>query len=71
MIVIGNRLSMAGELLQDSMLQTIEERSLSYHRKKTHVDFAKLGIRSTALGAASLPISSFLADPDISIEAQN
>ncbi|MNI95094.1 hypothetical protein D3C73_1533060 [compost metagenome] len=62
---------MAGELLQTSMLRTLEERSLSYHRKKTHVDFAKLGIRSTALGAASMPITSFLADPDISIKAQD
>ncbi|MNO66181.1 N-acetylglucosamine repressor [compost metagenome] len=69
MIVIGNRLSMVGELIQDSMLQTIEARSLSYHRKKTRVDFAKLGIRSTALGAASMPVSSFLADPDIIIES--
>ncbi|MBA9083681.1 glucokinase-like ROK family protein [Fontibacillus solani] len=69
LIVIGNRLSIAGGLLQDSMLRTIEERSLSYHRNKTHVDFAKLGIRSTALGAASLPITSFLADPDISVES--
>lgn len=69
MIVIGNRLSMVGELIQDSMLQTIEARSLSYHRKKTRVDFAKLDIRSTALGAASMPVSSFLADPDIIIES--
>lgn len=67
LIVIGNRLSIAGDLLQSTMLRTIEERSLSYHRKKTRVDFAKLNIRSTALGAASLPITSFLENPDISL----
>ncbi|RCX18204.1 putative NBD/HSP70 family sugar kinase [Fontibacillus phaseoli] len=67
LIVIGNRLSLAGELFEDAMLRTIKSRSLSYHRKKTHVDFAKLGIRSTALGAASMPITTFLTDPDINI----
>lgn len=67
LIVIGNRLSLAGELFEEAMLQTIKNRSLSYHRKKTHVDFAKLGIRSTALGAASMPITAFLTDPDVSV----
>ncbi|MED4955482.1 ROK family protein, partial [Paenibacillus macerans] len=65
LIVIGNRLSLAGDLLQDAMLGTLENRSLSYHRKKSHVAFANLGIRSTALGAASMPITAFLADPHI------
>ncbi|GIP58430.1 ROK family transcriptional regulator [Paenibacillus woosongensis] len=65
LIVIGNRLSMAGDLLQEPMLHTLESRSLSYHMKKTQVAFAELGIRSTALGAASMPITSFLADPDV------
>lgn len=64
MIVIGNRLSLAGKQLEQSMLNSIGQRSLSYHRKKTQVEFAKLGIRSTALGAASIPITSFLADHD-------
>lgn len=64
LIVIGNRLSLAGDLLQDAMLRTIENRSLSYHRKKTGVAFANLGIRSTALGAASMPITMFLSEPD-------
>ncbi|MGZ7443953.1 ROK family protein [Paenibacillus sp. TH7-28] len=63
LIVIGNRLSLAGDLLQEAMLETLENRSLSYHRKKSHVAFANLGIRSTALGAASMPITAFLADP--------
>ncbi|WP_410771176.1 ROK family protein [Fontibacillus sp. BL9] len=67
LIVIGNRLSLAGELFEEAMLRTIKSRSLSYHRKKTHVDFAKLGIRSTALGAASMPITAFLTDPDVSV----
>ncbi|WP_110930043.1 ROK family transcriptional regulator [Paenibacillus bouchesdurhonensis] len=65
LIVIGNRLSMAGDLLQEPMLHTLESRSLSYHMKKTQVAFAELGIRSTALGAASMPITAFLADPDV------
>lgn len=67
LIVIGNRLSLAGELFEEAMLQTIKSRSLSYHRKKTQVSFAKLGIRSTALGAASMPITAFLADTDVNI----
>lgn len=65
LIVIGNRLSLAGDLLQEAMLGTLENRSLSYHRKKSHVAFANLGIRSTAMGAASMPITAFLADPHI------
>lgn len=70
LIVIGNRLSIAGDFLESTMLSTIKERSLSYHRKKTRVDFSKLNIRSTALGAASLPITSFLENPDISSDAE-
>lgn len=64
LIVIGNRLSLAGDLIEDAMLRTIENRSLSYHRKKSAVAFANLGIRSTALGAASMPITAFLSEPD-------
>lgn len=67
LIVIGNRLSLAGDYLRQAMLSTLGKRSLSYHRKQTYVDFAKLGIRSTALGAASLPITAFLAEPDVSV----
>ncbi|MBU5670396.1 ROK family transcriptional regulator [Paenibacillus brevis] len=70
MIVIGNRLSLAGKQLEQAMLHSIEQRSLSYHRKKTQVEFAKLGIRSTALGAASMPITAFLADPDVTVQAE-
>lgn len=69
LIVIGSRLSLAGDMLRDAMLRTVEARSLSYHRKKTNVIFAALGIRSTALGAASMPITSFLADPDVTVAA--
>lgn len=69
MIVIGNRLSLAGKQLEDAMLRSIESRSLSYHRKKTQVEFAKLGISSTALGAASMPITAFLTDPDVNVQA--
>ncbi|MNJ38981.1 N-acetylglucosamine repressor [compost metagenome] len=64
LIIIGSRLSLAGNLLEEPMLQTIEKRSLSYHRKKSGVTFAKLGLRSTALGAASMPITAFLNEPD-------
>lgn len=63
LIVIGNRLSLAGEQLEKSMLNTLENRSLTYHRQKTSLAFAKLGVYSTALGAASMPITSFLMDP--------
>lgn len=63
LIVIGNRLSLAGEQLEKSMLSTVESRSLTYHRQKTSLAFAKLGVYSTALGAASMPITSFLMDP--------
>lgn len=64
LIIIGGRLSLAGNLLEEPMLNTIENRSLSYHRKKSAVTFAKLGLRSTALGAASMPITAFLKDTD-------
>lgn len=69
LIVIGNRLSLAGEYLHPAMMITLGQRSLSYHRKQTRVDFAKLGIRSTAMGAASLPITAFLAEPNVTVAA--
>lgn len=64
LIVIGNRLSVAGKWLEPSILETFNKRSLTYHRQKAELVFAELGVRSTALGAAAFAITHFLMEAD-------
>jgi glucokinase-like ROK family protein len=59
MIIIGNRLSIAKQWLQDSLHESVLQHSLSYHRERVRLEFAALGLDSAALGAASMAISKF------------
>jgi glucokinase-like ROK family protein len=60
MIIIGNRLSIAKRMLQDSLYESVMQHSLSIHHQRVRLEFAALGLDSAALGAASMAISKFL-----------
>ncbi|WP_274364242.1 ROK family protein [Paenibacillus thermotolerans] len=60
MVVVGNRLSLAGKWIKPALLQAVQRRSLRFHSKEVRIEFAALGTDSTALGSASLAVSGFL-----------
>ncbi|WP_127488123.1 ROK family transcriptional regulator [Paenibacillus ehimensis] len=61
LIVIGNRMSLASEWIADSVRETLNSQSLSFHRDKMNVVYAKLGMNSSAVGAASMAINRFFS----------
>jgi glucokinase-like ROK family protein len=68
-IVIGGRLAEAEAWLKKPMLEALERRSLSYPRAQLTIEFSRLGIRSTLLGACSFAITKFFASTKISVES--
>jgi len=60
MIIVGNRLALAKPWLEDAVQRAVERRSLRFHRERSRIEFASLGLDSTAFGAASMAVSSFL-----------
>ncbi|GMX62590.1 xylose repressor [Paenibacillus elgii] len=61
LIVIGNRMSLASEWIADSIRETLNSQSLSFHRQKMNVVYAQLGMNSSAAGAASIAINRFFS----------
>ncbi|MEC0211490.1 ROK family transcriptional regulator [Paenibacillus ehimensis] len=61
LIVIGNRMSLASEWIAGSVRETLNSQSLSFHRDKMNVVYAKLGMNSSAVGAASMAINRFFS----------
>lgn len=61
LIVIGNRMSLASEWIAAGIRETLDSRSLAFHRKHTSVAYSQLGMSSSALGAASMAIGHFFS----------
>ncbi len=59
-VVIGNRLVLAKTWIADPLAETARQSGLRSHLRHTDIVFATLGLRSAALGAASLAIEQFL-----------
>lgn len=66
-IVVGGPLTEAKQWIEPSMLETIAERALPYHRRELAVSFSELGSRSAVLGAAHLAVSQFLGRVRVSL----
>jgi glucokinase-like ROK family protein len=59
-IIIGNRLAIAKELLLDSIMEVVVNRSLRFNQQNLNITFADLSIYSTALGASAYATENFL-----------
>jgi len=68
LVVIGNRLALIKPWIESSMLNCVEQRSLPYHHKRVHIEFSNLGMKSAAVGAASLAIQAFFAQSKAFVE---
>ncbi len=60
-VLIGNRMSRARRWIESELLETVNNRTLSYHRNNMRILFAELGEQSAVRGAAYFAISGFLA----------
>ncbi|GAB2701365.1 ROK family protein [Paenibacillus thermoaerophilus] len=61
-VVIGNRLTLAAEWLEEPLAREVETRTFGFHRKRSRLEFSRLGIRATALGAAFAAMEPFFAE---------
>lgn len=58
-VIIGNRMSRAEQWLQPAIIESVNQRTLPYHREKLHILFAELQEQSAVRGAAHYAISQF------------
>ncbi|WP_368737819.1 ROK family protein [Bacillus sp. EB106-08-02-XG196] len=61
-VIIGNRLALAKEWIEQSIEKTIESHTLANHQKDMHLNFSKLGKYSTALGVSAFVVESFIKE---------
>jgi glucokinase-like ROK family protein len=59
-VIIGNRLAMVREWIEDPILKTVEDHTLAYHQKEMQLEFSKLGKYSTALGVSAFVVDHFI-----------
>lgn len=59
-IIIGNRLAMAKEWLEESLIEVVESHTLKQHQENLTITFAELSIYSAALGVSAYATANFL-----------
>lgn len=59
-VIIGNRLSMAKDWIEQPILSTIENHSLAFHQNEFQLDFSKLGKYSIAIGMSAFVVENFI-----------
>ncbi|MBT2729562.1 ROK family transcriptional regulator [Bacillus sp. ISL-75] len=59
-VIIGNRLALAKQWIEQSIRTTIKNHTLTNHQKEMHLDFSKLGKYSTALGVSAFVVENFI-----------
>lgn len=64
MVIIGNTLSLAGDIILPEILGLVEDRCFVYKFHKVKIKTSRLGVRAGAVGAVSLVISELFAQPE-------
>lgn len=59
-VILGNRLAMAKEWIEQPILNTIENNTLAYHQNDLQFNFSELGKYSTALGVSAFVVENFI-----------
>ncbi|KAA9016003.1 ROK family protein [Niallia endozanthoxylica] len=62
LVIIGNRLSLAKEWIEEPILTTIQHHTLGYHQNEMQLQFTKLNKYSTALGVSAFVVDSFIKE---------
>lgn len=61
-VILGNRLSLARQWIEQPIRTTIENHTLTHHQKEMHLDFPKLGKYSTSLGVSAFVVEKFIKE---------
>jgi glucokinase-like ROK family protein len=59
-VVLGNRLALAKQWIEQPIRETIEKHTLTHHQNELQLDFSKLGKYSTVLGVSAFVVESFI-----------
>lgn len=59
-VIIGNRLALAKEWIEQPIQTTIQNHTLAYHQNEMQLNFSKLGKYSTALGLTAFVVDNFI-----------
>jgi glucokinase-like ROK family protein len=59
-VIIGNRLALAKQWIEQPIRTTIENHTLAHHQKELQLDFSKLGKYSTVLGVTAFVVENFI-----------
>jgi glucokinase-like ROK family protein len=61
-VILGNRLALARQWIEQPIRTTIENHTLTHHQKEMHLDFPKLGKYSTSLGVSAFVVERFIKE---------
>ncbi|MBD8069059.1 ROK family transcriptional regulator [Bacillus sp. PS06] len=64
-IIIGNRMTMAKDFLEESVRNAIYEQSLPFHQQDLSVQFSELTIYSAALGVSAFVVENFFKQEEL------
>ncbi|WP_078544945.1 ROK family transcriptional regulator [Litchfieldia alkalitelluris] len=64
-VIIGNRMTMAKELLEESVMETILEQSLPFHHQGLSIKFSELTIYPAALGVSAFVVENFFKQEEL------
>lgn len=61
-VIIGNRLALAREWIEEPIKTTIENHTLTHHQNELQLDFSKLEQYSTVLGVSAFAVENFIKE---------
>ncbi|WHZ03199.1 ROK family transcriptional regulator [Neobacillus sp. YX16] len=61
-VILGNRLALARQWIEQPIRTTIENHTLTHHQKEMHLNFPKLGKYSTSLGVSAFVVEKFIKE---------
>ncbi|MFD2216085.1 ROK family protein [Metabacillus endolithicus] len=61
-VIIGNRLALAREWIEEPIKTTIENYTLTHHQTELQLDFSKLEQYSTVLGVSAFAVENFIKE---------
>ncbi|WP_281974737.1 ROK family transcriptional regulator [Halobacillus litoralis] len=61
-VVIGNRLAMAEDLLQESVREAVDRHTLSFHKEEVEITFSQSPHYTTALGSSHYMVEQFIGN---------
>lgn len=61
-VIVGNRLALAKDWIEEPIRDTIKNHTLTYHQHEMQLDFSGLGKYSTVLGVSAFVVENFIKE---------